>query len=198
MSLTYVLFNRFNGNLSTKHNGMLPQRARRTITTRRLASGSGRNKFPNKYQECYHQRKLCIHTENSISYSPSTGKTNSGGVMVEREYWSNNAGFPDEYKTVKDVVTRLHVAVAKSKRLIVTSSTEEDSVEFNFADGHGISPHDTFDVLGFKGVQDPNRSGYFIGNNNKVKKQTQPIKGDFPAHDTTFSSLTVISLNSST
>ena len=28
---------------------------------------------------------------------------------------------------------------------------------------------------------DPNRGGYFIGNNNKVKKQTQPIKGDYPA-----------------
>ena len=31
------------------------------------------------------------------------------------------------------------------------------------------------------GVPDPNRGAYFIGNNNKVKKQTQPIKGDYPA-----------------
>ena len=57
---------------------------------------------------------------------PSTSRTNSGGVMLEREDWSNNATFPDgEHKSVKDVVTRLHVAVAKSTRLIVTSSTEE-------------------------------------------------------------------------
>ena len=115
------------------------------------------------------------------SSSPA-GKTNSGGVMVEREDWSNNGTFPDcEYKTVKDVVTRLHIAVAKSTRLVVTSSTEEDSEEFNFADGYGISLHDRslFDVLGFKEVLDPNRGGYFIVN-NKVK-QTQPIKGEYPA-----------------
>ena len=104
--------------------------------------------------------------------------------MVEREDWSNNATFPDsDNKTVKDVVTRLHVAVAKTTRLIVTSSTGEDSVEFNFADGYGINLHDRslFDSLGFMGVLDPTRGGYFFGNNNKVKKQTQPIKGDYPA-----------------
>ena len=91
---------------------------------------------------------------------------------------------PDgEYETVKDVVTRLDVAVAKSARLIVNSSTEEDSVEFTFAYGYGISLHDRsqFDVLEFKGVLDPNRGGYFVGNNNRVKKLTQPIKGDYPA-----------------
>ena len=116
--------------------------------------------------------------------SPSAGKTNSGGVMVELEDCSNNATFPDgEHKTVKDVVTPLPVAVAESTRLIVTSSTEEDSVEFNFADGYGIGLHDRslFDLLGFKGVLHLNRGGYFIGNNNKVKTQTQPIKGDYPA-----------------
>ena len=43
---------------------------------------------------------------------------------------------------------------------------------------------EVFEVSAFKGVPDPNRGGYFISNNNKVKKQTQPIKGDFPA-DTT-------------
>ena len=128
--------------------------------------------------------------------SPSTGKTNSGGVMVEREVWSNNAIFPHgEYKTVKDVVTRLHVAVAKSTRLIVTSSTEEDSVDFNFADGYGVSLHDRslFDVLGFMKSLDPNRGRYFIG--NKVKKQTQPIKGiirQILQQEPTFSSSTVI------
>ena len=120
--------------------------------------------------------------ETPFNSSPSTGKTNSAGIMVEREAWSNNAIFPDgEYKTVKDVM-QLHVAVATSTMVFVTFNTEEDSVEFNFAHGHGISLHDwsLLDVLGFKGVPDPNRGGYFIGN-NKVKKQTQPIKGDYPA-----------------
>ena len=58
-------------------------------------------------------------------------------------------------------------------KLIVTSSPEEDSVEFNFADGYGISLHDRslFNVLGFKGVPEPIRDGYFIGNNNKVNRK---------------------------
>ena len=30
-------------------------------------------------------------------------------------------------------------------------------------------------------MPDPNRVGYFIGNNDKLKQQTQPIKGDCPA-----------------
>ena len=116
--------------------------------------------------------------------STSTGKTNSGGVIVEREDCSNYATFPDgEYQTVKDIVTRLHVAVAKSTRLIVTSSIEQDSVDFNFTNGYGLKLHDgsLFDVLRFKGVLDPNRGGYLFGNKNKVKKQTQPIKGDYLA-----------------
>ena len=46
--------------------------------------------------------------------------------MVEREGWSTNATFSDcEYKTVKDVVTRLQVAVAKGTKLILTSSNGE-------------------------------------------------------------------------
>ena len=75
--------------------------------------------------------------------------------MVEREDKSNNASYPDgEIKTVKDVVTSLHVAVAKVTRPIVTSSTDKDCVKFNFADGYGISLRDRslFDVLRFKGV----------------------------------------------
>ena len=66
-------------------------------------------------------------------------------------------------------MTRLYVAVAKGTRPIVIYSTEEDCVEFNFAEGYGISLHgrSLFDVLGFKGVLDPNRGGYFIGNMTK-------------------------------
>ena len=140
--------------------------------------------FPTSIKNISTKGYFVYTPKTPFNSSPPAGKTNSGGVMVEREDWSNNGTFPDcEYKTVKDVVTRLHVAVAKSTRLIVTSSTEEDSVEFNFADGYGISLHDRslIDVLGFKGVLDPNRGGYFIVNNNKVKKQTQPIKGEYPA-----------------
>ena len=101
--------------------------------------------------------------------------------MVEREDWSNIGIFCDgEYKTLIDVVTCFHVAVAKSTKPIVTSSTEEDSVEFNFADGYGISLHDVslFVLVGFKGMPDPHRGGYFIGNNDKVKKRTRTIMGD--------------------
>ena len=76
-------------------------------------------------------------------------------------------------------MTRFHVAVTK-KRPHVTSTTE-DFVEFDFTDGYGINVHDRslFDVSGFRGVPDPNRGGYFIGNNDKVKRQTQSIKGDY-------------------
>ena len=63
--------------------------------------------------------------------------------MVEPEDCSDNATFLDgRYETVRDVVTRLHVAVAKGTRLIVTFSTAEDNVEFNFADGYGKNLHD--------------------------------------------------------
>ena len=76
-----------------------------------------------------------------------------------------------------------HNAVAKSTKTIVTSSTTKNCVEFNSADVYGKRLHDRnlFDVLWFKILPDPNRGGCFIGNNDKVKKQTQPIKGDYPA-----------------
>ena len=108
--------------------------------------------------------------------------------MVEREDWSNNATFSEcQYKTIEDVVTRLHVAVAERTSPICTSSTEEDCVECNFGDDYGkcVQDRSLLDVLGFKRVPDPNRSGYFIGNNDKVQKETQPIKGDYPADFTT-------------
>ena len=118
--------------------------------------------------------------------------------MLKREDWSNNATFPDgDYKTVKAVVTRLHVAVAKSTRPIVTSGTEENCVDFNFADDYGISLGDRslFGVLGFKGVPEPNRGGRFIGNTDKVKKQTQPMKGDYPADITAGTSIFFVNCN---
>ena len=102
---------------------------------------------------------------------------------MEREDWSNNAAFCDgECKHVEDVVMRVHVAVAKRTRPIVTSGTEANCVELNFVDSYGISlrGRSLFDVLGFKGVLNPDRGGYFIGNIDKMK-QKQPIKVDYPA-----------------
>ena len=92
--------------------------------------------FPTSIKNVTTKEYFVYTPKTPFSSSQSTGKTNSGSVFVEREDWSSNATFPDgEYKTVKDVIH----AVAKSTRLVVTSSTEEDSVELNFADGYGIS-----------------------------------------------------------
>ena len=65
------------------------------------------------------------HRKNPFIKSPSADNTSSGGVIVEREVWSNNAFSLDrEYKTVKDVVLGLRVADAKNTRPIVTSCTQ--------------------------------------------------------------------------
>ena len=47
-------------------------------------------------------KEYFVYTSKTpFNNSSSTGKTNSGGVMVEREDWSNNASSPDAgYKTV--------------------------------------------------------------------------------------------------
>ena len=130
---------------------MLSQHFRRTFTTR-VEGGFSSNKFLNKCRECYHKEYFVCTPKTPFNNSPSSGNTTSGGVMVEHEE-SNNATFCDgEYKIVKDVVARSHVAVAKSTRPIVNSSTEEGGAQFNFADGYGISLHDRSlsDVLGSK------------------------------------------------
>ena len=68
---------------------------------------------------------------------------------------------------------------------------------FMFADSFGISFHDRSlsDVLGFKGVSDCNRSGYFFGSNDKVKKQRQPIKVDYLAYITAGTNIFFINCN---
>ena len=109
--------------------------------------------------------EIFVHTPKiPFNNSSSTGKTNSGDVLVERDESKSNAFFLDGgYKTVKDVVTRLYVAVAKCTRLIVTSSTEKDSVEFNSAEGYGLNLHDRslFDVLGSNGCRILTELGIF-------------------------------------
>ena len=92
--------------------------------------------------------------------------------MFVREGWSNNAFFYDGVcRTVKVVVTRLHVVVGKVTRPIVTSSTEEYCVKSSFGDGYGMSLHDRsrFGVLGCQMVPDLNRDGFFIGNSDRGK-----------------------------
>ena len=88
-------------------------------------------------------KQYFVHTEKTpFKTSASSGNKNPGGVMVEPEYWSNHTSFLDyEYKTVKDVVTRLYVAVDESTRRIVTFGTGEVCVEFNIADGRGVILH---------------------------------------------------------
>ena len=73
-------------------------------------------------------KEYFVYTQKTLfNNSPSVGNTSSGGVMVKRADWSNNAFFLDgEYKTVEDVVMRLHVVVARSTRPLVTSNSEED------------------------------------------------------------------------
>ena len=105
---------------------------------------------------------------------------------MELEGWSNNAILPnEENKTNKHVFRSVYVAVAKSMRPIVSSGTDEDSVDFKFADGYGISHYRSlFDVLVFNGVLDTNPYGYSVRDNAKMEKQTQPIGGDIPANIT--------------
>ena len=71
--------------------------------------------FPTSNRNVPTKEYFVCTPETLFNFSPSTGKTSSGGVMVELEDWSNNAIFPDgEYKTVQDVVTRLNVAYTKN------------------------------------------------------------------------------------
>ena len=53
-------------------------------------------------------------------------------------------------------------------------------MEFNQGYDNRFHDRSTLNVLGFKGVPDTNRGGYFIGSNKLVQEQAQPIKGDFP------------------
>ena len=170
------------GSLETyrQNNGMLPQRARRTFTTRRRVA-LAEILFPTSIKNVTTNEYFVYTPKTPFNSSPSTSQE---ALWWNLKIWSNNVTFPyGDYKTVKDVVTRLHVAVAKSTKLIVTSSTEEDSVGITFSDGYGKSLHDIslVDAIGFKAVLYRNWGRYFIANNNKVKKQTRPIKGDYPA-----------------
>ena len=58
----------------------------------------------------------------------------------------------------------------------------EDGIEISFKSRYGIRVRyrSLFAVLGFQGVPDTNRGGYYIGTNYKVANMKQPIKNTYP------------------
>lgn len=127
-----------------------------------------------------------VTTKDYFIYTPRTPY--QLGVL-EREDWSNNAIFPDgEYKRIADIVEHLNsvsieiASESNRQKPIIQSNSDGEVVEFTFREGYGISVRDRtiFDVLGFKGIPDPNRGGYFIGSHRQVVSQLQPMKADYP------------------
>ena len=108
-------------------------------------------------------------TQEALWWNSMIGQTMRFFLMVKRN--------------VKTFVTRFYVAVAKSTGLVVTSSNKKHSVDFKIAVGCGTSLHESslIHVKGLKWVPGPIRGGYFIGKNNKMKKQTQLFKVYYPA-----------------
>ena len=86
---------------------------------------------------------------------------------------------------------------SKSKKPLISTTEEGNNVKLNFKDGFGISVRDRtlFDVLGFIGVPDPNRGGFFLGNNPLVKKMSQPIANDYPSDITTGTNMFFLNTN---
>ena len=124
-------------------------------------------------------------------YTPRTAKeilsnlnrSASAGVIVQRPDFSSNATFPDrEIESTENILEIPKKSTVFNKPLL-KASCEQKTVELEFAEGYGISGRDrsSLDVLGFSDVPNTNRGGYFIGTHNKVRNQTKPMKGDFPA-----------------
>ena len=51
--------------------------------------------FPTSIKNVTTKEYFVYTSKTPFNSSPSAGKTNSGGVMVEREDWSNNATITD-------------------------------------------------------------------------------------------------------
>ena len=118
---------------------------------------------------------------------PSNAGSSGGATMVRREDWSDNATFNDgEYQTVDEILKLLEVGTS-SKKPLAKAELQGDRVWLNFHQGYGLSFHDRsiLNVLGFEGIPDTNRGGFFLGSNNLVQEQTQPIKSDYPIDITT-------------
>ena len=89
--------------------------------------------------------------------------------MVKKEDWSDNAKFDaGEYITIKSIPKILEKGT-ETKKLLTFTLFEDDNVEFNFADGYGISVRDRslLDVMGIEGLPDPNPGGFSTGSNQK-------------------------------
>ena len=91
-------------------------------------------------------------------------------------------------------MSHLHSA-RNDKGLFLTSTVENNFVEIKFREGYGLSllDHSLFDVLGFKGVPDTNWGGFFIGCNEKVVKQHQPVISNYPPDKTAGTDIFLVS-----
>ena len=132
-----------------------------------------------------------VTTKDYFIYTPRTAReilsnlnrSAIADVIAQRPDFSSNATFPDgEIESIENVLEILKQSTVFNKPLL-KASWEQKMVELEFAEGYGISVRDgsLLDVLGFSGVLDTNRGGHFIGTHNKVRNQTQPMKGNFPA-----------------
>ena len=130
-----------------------------------------------------------VTTTSYMIYTPKTHYDSSShvkpssGTIVRREDWSDNATFPaGEYKSVLDILNILKEGTS-SKKPLAEAKLQDNVVELKFNKGYGISFHDRsiLNVLGFTGVFDTNRGGFFIGSNKLVQEQPQPIRGEFPS-----------------
>ena len=115
-----------------------------------------------------------ITTTEYFIYTPQTPKpenispsANTSG-LIQKDDWSDNAIFPDgEIRSIWPILNTL-IAGSKSKQPLISAKEDGNNVELNFKEGYGISVRDRtfFDVLGFIGVPDPNRGGYFLEYNS--------------------------------
>lgn len=132
-----------------------------------------------------------VTTTDYLIYTPRTpydtlpvSANQAATSIIKQEDWSSNATFPEgEYKSVADILKVLKKGTQSKKPLEDGNISDDNFVELKFADGHGISVQDRsiLDVLGFEGIIDKNRGGYFIGSNKKVRETSQPIRGEYPA-----------------
>ena len=145
-----------------------------------------------------------ITTTEYMIYTPKTPydstpvtRGDAAGVVVKQEDWSNDAKFESgEYITVKSILKQSEKGT-ETRKPLTSALFEDDGVELNFADGYGISVRDraVLDVLGIEGVPDPNRGGFFIGNNQKVATVHQPIKNTYPPNLTAGTLMFFVNIN---
>lgn len=128
-----------------------------------------------------------ITTKDFFIYTPKTpyvsasSSTNVGNGLIRREAWEDNATFQDgELKTIATILEKLEKSTESD--MTFTAVRQDDEIELQFEKEYGISVRDRslFDVLGFQGVPDPNRGGFFLGNHKLVSNMKQPIKNDYP------------------